>query len=292
MLESNGGAQLLVVCGKGSYRTLRLLRAGVDVESEVSVDLPEQALDVFSLRASVQVMHDRYLVVAFSLSTMVLAISNLVVNQVIESGIMNYVHTFLVQLMDDDSFVQVVHRGIHHVFREQRGCCWSAPSSCNVERVSCNGMQLLLGLKNGVVVYFELDKHLHHLKEIGFKDFDVAITSIDILRYVDRSKGSRIFAFSTNCSRILVVSLAGGNLLETLHEARVERTYVASLAFGSFFSPVSGFFRPVNIFFRDGIFLYAGLFNGVLLRYKVEKVDFRLSCLSYRFVGGGVFRVS
>lgn len=224
-------SRLLLATGRGCGSALRILRSGVAVKECVFVDLPGSAGLVFTLRSTFEARYERYLVVSFSSSTMVMMIANGAVNQVLDSGVLTDVSTFAMKLMQDDSIIQVSRRGIHHVFRGRLSSGWSVPASRDVQKVCCNSRQVVLVLKGDMVVYLELGFLKHGLEELGRKQYSEGISSLDIMVLSPGSKRSVCFALSTSTSFVYLVSLSPCRVLERLLEYRLETSIASSISF-------------------------------------------------------------
>merc|ERR1711920_86307 len=277
--------QLFIACGKGSKSTLRLLRYGISVLESTCVELPEYPTNVFTLRAKQSEVPHKYLVVTYSESTMVLVMSNGSVNQIVDSELKCDTETLLVQLMADDSIVQVYGRGVRHILYDKRIREWVAPAKQEVEKSASNSQQVVLALKGGEVVYLELDSQTRQLVEKGKKNMGVEISAIDISPISVDTIKARFLAVACHDSTIRLMTLDSNNLLRQVGLQHAETAYATSLLF----------FDPDLVILIDGnskleatatnLILKIGLSSGVLMRVEIDRVNGQIIEIKWKFLG-------
>jgi splicing factor 3B subunit 3 len=274
--------QIFIACGRGTMSTLRLLRPGISVAESVSADLPDLPQDVFTLKATQQDTIDKYLVISYNYYTMVLVIFDGTVNQIIDSGIQSDVSTVCVQLMADDSFVQVHSQGVRHILSDKRIHEWSAPARKNVEKAACNNRQIVLSLSGGEIVYLELDIQAQQLVERAKKDLNDEVLAIDICPIKEGVEQAGLFAVADSHSTVRLFSLEPGSLFGQVSVQHTEAANATSLLFMDF-KIVNSSNKEPHI--KDSLTLQIGLSSGVLLRVEVDRGIGQLKDKRWRFLG-------
>ena len=84
-----------------------------------------------------------------------------------------------VQLLADNSLLQVYPGAVRHVKPGGRPTEWKPPGKRTIERASANARQLVISLGGGEVVYFELDV-AGNLMEMATKDLGVEVACLDV----------------------------------------------------------------------------------------------------------------
>ena len=149
--------QFYVAAGRGGRSTFRLLRHGLEVEENISTDLPSgipNAVWTCKLRADDE--FDTYIVLSFVNGTLVLTIGE-TIEECQETGFLSAEPTLAVQQIGDDALLQVYPHGIRHILSDQRVNVWKVPEGKTIVQAATNSRQVVVALNSAELVYFELD---------------------------------------------------------------------------------------------------------------------------------------
>lgn len=128
--DPSGGSQLYLTCGKGNCGTLRQLTHGLTVIEMATSPMPRKPTRVMTLEAKIGDALDKYLIVSFTDSSLVLGINEGKIAPIKASGFQENELTLHVGILEDGSYFQVTPTGIVHVRAHLSG------SSENVGRAS------------------------------------------------------------------------------------------------------------------------------------------------------------
>ena len=134
-----GKPQLYAMCGRGPRASLRVLRHGLAVTEMAVSELPGKPNAVWTVKATMDSEYDRYIVVSFVDVTLVLSIGD-TVEEVLDSGFLATAPSLLIQLMADDSYVQVHPTGIRHLL-PRRTNEWRVPGQKRIVTAAANERQ-------------------------------------------------------------------------------------------------------------------------------------------------------
>lgn len=282
--------QIYALCGRGARSSLRVLRPGIAINEMISVDLPERPQAIFTLRRSVRDTTDSLMIVSYANSTIVLAVQEGNVTQVMDSaGLLSDQATLRVQLMNDDSIVQVTPKNVRHVLRDKRTVDWDAPARKPVDKASSNDTQLVIALRGGELLYFELDKMTQKLRLVTQKDMNTDVASLDVAPVPLGRTRAPFLAVGAHDSTVKIYSLEHETCLQICGMQHTEAAYPHSLLFmDSEATSMPGLDQAAASASASGagpLFLQMGLSNGVLMRVQVDRVSGQLSDSRWRFLG-------
>eukprot|EP00898_Chlorokybus_atmophyticus_P002633 jgi/Chlat1/3370/Chrsp23S08824 len=262
--------QIFAVCGRGSRSTLRILRPGLAVQEMAVSQLPGNPNAVWTVKRSNKDDFDAYIVVSFVNATLVLSIGE-TIEEVSDSGFLGTTPSLSISLLGDDSLMQVYPTGIRHIRPDRRINEWKAPGKRTIQRVASNAWQVVIALTGGDLVYFELDV-TGQLMEVEKKEMGVDVACLDMAPTPEGRQRTRFLAVGTYDSTLRVLSLDPDDTL-------------SGLALQALPSPAESLLILDNTDSSGGIFLNAGLQNGVLLRTEVDGITGQLSDTRTRFLG-------
>lgn len=158
-------ATLLATLSSHSY--LKSLTYGIPVSELVSSPLPITPTLILTTKQLSTSKSDDYLVLSSTLNsqTLVLSIGE-VVEEVSESGFVTDQNTITVQQVGKQSIVQIHTNGIRHIRHildesgeiiDKKTTDWLPPAGINIVHASANEAQVLVGLSNRELCYFEID---------------------------------------------------------------------------------------------------------------------------------------
>ena len=279
--------QIYAVCGRGPRSSLRLLRPGLSVTEMAVSQVPGAPTGVWTVRRAAADEYDSYIVVSFANATLVLKVGE-TVEQADDSGLAAGVHTLRVQHLADDSLLQVTAQGLRHVRPDGRVNEWRAPGSRGVARAATNARQVVIALKGGELVYFELSAQ-GMLVETERKDLGGEVASIDIATVPEGRQRTRFLAVSTYDNSVRLLSLDPGDALGGLALKTVAAIPESVLLLDS---PATGQGGGDEGAGAGALFLQIGLANGVLVRIGVDAVTGALHDERMRFLGPRAPRLS
>lgn len=169
---------IYTVCGRGARSSFRALQHGLDTHEFAVSDLPGTPNGVWTLRRKASDKYDAYIVVSFANATLVLAVNEGGVEECFDTGFLSDTPTLATSLAGNDSFVQIYPLGIRHIRAGKRPSEWKTPAGQVIVHCATNERQVVVGLSNGEIVYFELD-NAGHLNEFqDRKEMTSAVTCL------------------------------------------------------------------------------------------------------------------
>ncbi|CAL5225226.1 g8014 [Coccomyxa viridis] len=273
--------QLYAMCGRGARSTLRVLRPGL-AATEIAVSpLPGNPTGIWTIKRSYADDFDAYIIVAFTNATLVLSIGETVM-EVNDSGFSGTVETLRIQLLVDDSMLQVHPQGLRHIRADRRVNEWRAPGRQTIKAAASNERQVILALANGEIIYFELTQ-TGQLLEVEKKDIAGGVACIDVAPIPEGRQRSRFLAVGSHDSTVRILSLDPEDIMGVLAVQAVPNVPDSLLLIDSTAADISG--KGADAAGAGGLFLNIGLLNGLLLRTEVDKVTGQLSDTRTRFLG-------
>lgn len=272
----------LVTLASNSY--MKTLTYGVPVSELVSSPVPINPTSIFTTKISKKSINDDYLVLTSSLTmkSMVLSIGE-VVEEVSDSGFALDQHTIAVQQIGQHSLVQVHNNGIRHIrnffddsdnVTSKRETNWYPPAGIVILHASTNNEQVLVGLSNREVCYFEIDPADDQLIEYQER-LEVTGGSITALALASKfvTEGDRKSNFAvigTSEETIQVISL--------LPKTCFEIVTLQALSANCF----SLLMMPLD---KDNYFVHIGMINGVYARVRIDVVSGKLGDSRLKYLG-------
>lgn len=267
-----------------SHSFMKTLTYGLPTSVLVSSPLPIVPTSIFTTKILSSSTNDDYLVLSTSLSsqTLVLSIGE-VVEEVTDSGFVTDQNTIEVQQVGKHSIVQVHTNGIRHIrnivdetgkITEKKNTDWFPPAGIIVLRASTNNEQVLIGLSNREVCYFEIDSSDDQLIEYQER-FEVGggiITALAISKsFVGDSDRKSIFGvIGTSDETVQVLSLQPHNCFEVLTLQALSANSHSLLLL------------PMD---RDTSYVHIGMENGVYVRVLIDSITGKLSDTRLKYIG-------
>jgi len=230
-----GAARIYTVCGTGIRSSLRLLQPGVPVTEVAKSELPGRPTGVWSIAevntgdadsGSTQAPLDRYIVVSFTATTIVLAVGDNV-QQVNDSGFLATAGTMQAALMADGSLIQVHCGGIRHIRGsaargDQRTSEWKPPRERSIDHASVNNRQVAISLVKAAgdeqteIIYFELNAagQLTEIAASGVVPGGASVTALDLGPVAAGRARSSFLAIGSNDNTVQLLSLEPSDMLQ------------------------------------------------------------------------------
>lgn len=264
-----------------SHSYLKSLTHGVATDTIVSSTLPLYPTSIQTTKLFADSVNDDYLVLSSSLSsqTLVLSIGE-VVEEVTDSYFISDRPTLLTQQVGISSIVQVYPDGIRHIRHTRhdniiakKTTDWHPPAGITIVKASANNEQVIIGLSNRELCYFEIDpvddqlvEYQARLEMTGGSISAVAIGSYDAVK--SRKKSSYAIIGCTD-ETIHVVSLKPQNCFE------IVTMQALSSNSSSIFLFLSTHSSSVHI----------GMDNGLYVRVTLDEITGKFSDTRIRFLG-------
>ena len=280
---------IFAACGAGARSRLAFLRPGVSTTELAVSPLPAPPTGVWTVKKRAVDAEDAFIVVSFVNATVVLAVSG-AVEEVHDSGFQADTPSLAVGVLADDSLVQVTPTSMRRVKPDKRVTEWAPPGRKTITKVVLNTRQVVLALSGGDLIAFELDDTTGLLQEVGRRETGGDVACLDVGPVPEGRLRSRFLALGAYDATVRVLSLdhdaclnvlslqSTGSppeslLLLDLDEAMNPQAAAAASAAG--LQSQAG----------NGLYLAAGLANGVLLRTEVDRVTGQLSDTRKRLLG-------
>lgn len=204
-LRDEGMPQIYLLSGSGCRSSLRIIKQGLEVK-ELAARKLAKPLSVWTLKATYDSPYDRYMVLSFLTSTVILQFEeNGSVNEAKDTGVDTSASTIYINLFENNSIIQVLSNGFRHI--RDRNKATRTNFEGKVLRASSNQRQMVLALAGGDLIYFELDKD-GTLNQVSTITLDSEVCSLDIGPAPHNQTRSNFLAvgFSDHTTRIFDLS--------------------------------------------------------------------------------------
>ena len=135
--------QIYAACGRGPRSTLRMLRPGLSVSEVAVTEVPARPTAVWTVRRSHDDPYDDLIVISFAddKATLVLRVGD-TVQEVNDSGLEGKTATIGMQLLANNSTLQVHQGGLRHINLDRRINKWAPPGRRSVTACALNKEQV------------------------------------------------------------------------------------------------------------------------------------------------------
>jgi splicing factor 3B subunit 3 len=183
--------QFYCICGKSDRSSIRILKHGLSIKDQGSLSFKATSLLVFTIKEKKSDRYDKYIVISFANATIVLLVKDEEVNPITDHLFISKKLSLSINLLEDDSMLQVHSGGFRHIFREDtknENKFVDVLQKKTVLFSSVNERQVILGLTGGEILYYELNVdsgNFYYLKEgqlvfIDKKDIGQDISALAI----------------------------------------------------------------------------------------------------------------
>ncbi|OLY84346.1 Splicing factor 3B subunit 3 [Smittium mucronatum] len=282
--------QIFALCGKSAASaSLKVIRHGLEVTELAVSELPGNAQSLWTIKKSSSDQFDHFIVISFLDATLVLKIGE-EVEEVSDSGFVNNLPTILVQLMSDDSLVQVTPHSIRHVLHDGRVNEWKPPKNREIVCATSNSSQVAISLNRGEIVLFELDPGfsgiLTEFSERYVSQSDIVCMAIPPVEY--GRKRAPVISIGCNDQTARILSLDQSSCFEPLSTQALSdmpESMCLSKLIESIKSPHSPneSSSPNEI---SSLYLFIGLRNGLMIRTTIDSsFSYEMTDTRTRFLG-------
>ncbi|KAG5418179.1 RSE1 [Candida metapsilosis] len=246
---------------------LKSIIHGTPTTTLVESPLPFKPTNIFTTKISADAVDDEYLVITSTLSfkTLVLSIGE-VIEEVADSEFVLDQPTVAVQQVGKSSIVQIYSNGLRHINGKKKVTNWYPPAGITITHATTNNQQVLLGMSNLELVYFETDP-----------DDD------QLIEYQDRLEVSspiRSMCISTQQSSFAVVGFADETIsVISLQRQSCLQTKSLQALSSSANSLVMLTHNPSTTL------IHIGMDNGVYVRTKIDTFSGKLSDTRIKYLG-------
>lgn len=250
---------------------LKTLTHGIPTTTVVSEPSPEIIpTAVFTVKKLFEAINDDYLILSALAPARTLV---LVIGEEIElcedSELVTNQSTIAVQQVGRSSIVQVHTYGIRHIKHTEttkKTTDWDTPGGISIVQASTNNNQIIIGLSNREIRYFEVDALDDQLQEYGDS---MEITSGSILALALAPTKANFAVVGNSDETVQVVSLQQHNMFEvlTLQALSSASTSVVVLPY------------------KSSLYVHIGMDNGVYVRALVDEITGKLSDTRIQYLG-------
>ncbi|EJD52535.1 hypothetical protein AURDEDRAFT_111199 [Auricularia subglabra TFB-10046 SS5] len=276
--------QFYVACGRGARSSFRLLRHGLEVEENISSDLPSGIPNaVWTTKIRADDPFDTYIVLSFVNGTLVLTIGE-TIEECQETGFLSAEPTLGVQQIGDDALLQVYPHGIRHILADKRVNEWKVPSGKTIVQAATNSRQVVVALNSAELVYFELDLDGQLNEYQDRKAMGSVVLALSMAEVPEGCQRTPYLAVGCEDQTVRIISLDPDNTLETI-------SLQALTAPPSAICIVAMIDAAVNKI-SETLFVNIGLTNGLFLRTVLDPVTGELTDTRTRFLGTRPIRLN
>lgn len=251
-----------------------MLKHGLGVTEIVESELPSVPSAIFTTKAHKNDEFDSYIILSFTNGTLILSIGE-TVEEITDTGFLSSTSTLAVQLLGEDSLVQVHPRGIRHIRPNGRVNEWPAPQHRTVVAATTNERQVAVALSSGEIVYFELDNDGSLAEYDEKREMSGTVTCLSMGKVPEGRIRSSFLAVGCDDATVRILSLDP--------ESTLENKSVQALSA----APSALNIMPMADSSSGGstTFLHIGLYSGVYLRTVLDEISGELSDTRTRFLG-------
>lgn len=243
--------------------SLRILQHGLSIEELADNELPGKPKYIWTIKKDNLSEYDGYIVVSFEGNTLILEIGESV-EEVSDTLLLNNVTTLHINILYDNSFIQVYDTGIRHingkVVQE-----WVAPKNKQIKAASSNSSQIVISLSGGELIYFEIDES-HTLVEIFRKNLNVEVLCLSIQQIPPNRVRANFLAVGCLDNVVRLLSIEKDKYFKQLSTHLLPNNSSPQDICISEMNDNGNTMKERNI-----IFLNIGLNTGVLLRSIIDR---------------------
>lgn len=251
-LQNEGVPQLYTLTGKGSRASLKILKYGLSANVVGSSTLPGEPIGVWSIKEKITDEYDKYIVVSFINATLILGISDKI-SEITNSGFDKKNSTLHIDIMCDNSYIQVISTGIIYIAKEKKSFL---KANSKITCACSNAKQVILGLENTELLYFEHDGS--KLCQPFIKRLDTEIICADLCPIMEGRTRSKFVAVGCGDNTTVILSLEITQQYLYKISTQLLPQQIQSVKFLSHKDE------------EDNVYLYHGLSNGVLIKTTVD----------------------
>jgi len=273
-LLDEGCNQIYNLCAAGNRSSLRILKHGVAVNEMAAKELPKKPNAVLTVKEKNSDEFDKYIILSFQTASIVLSITDQIVED-LDTFFETKKATIHVNLMIDDSIVQVYSSGVRHITKDRKIQICAQPENLKITKACSNNRQLVISVTGGDLIYFELDDNSGTLNEVNKITVDTEILTLDMPKIPEGRQRSKFLAvgFLDNTVKIFSLDLDSCLLKLSMQVLPSNPESVCIVEYN-----VSEMQELDDIYDEERkLYLHIGLGNGSLYRTAIDKTTGALS---------------
>ncbi|ODV96220.1 hypothetical protein PACTADRAFT_49605 [Pachysolen tannophilus NRRL Y-2460] len=268
---------LYSLCGTGARSSLKILNHEILTNELVSSELPADAQKVFTTKLSSSDEFDKYLVLSFVDGTLVLSIGE-TVEEVTNSGFSLASPTVGVQQLGTNSVAQIHSNGIRYLTYDKNNQAaepnlteWFPPAGIKIQSCSSTSTQIILGLSNRELVYFELDEKDELIEFNQRVEMSAQILSLSLGDLNAKNKlRSKFLAVGTADEMISILSCDPDDCLEVL-STQLLSSQPSDLMIMEMANQYSSGINSEAIPSSSSLYLHIGMKDGIYARVLLDE---------------------
>jgi DNA damage-binding protein 1 len=164
-IDQQGDSQILTASGGMKNGSLRIIRNGVGIEEQASLDL-DGVKQMWSLKSKFSSKFEKYLVMSFIGETRLLGIEDENLSEIDTLPFDQTMPTIACGTMSSNVHIQITSKFIRSVDCESFKILdeWQSPKDTSINLASINPTQIVVSLGNGELIYFSVDKKINKEK--------------------------------------------------------------------------------------------------------------------------------
>ena len=202
-LLNDSSPQIYLATGKGFRSSFSQLKPGINIEELSNTEFPVQFSGCWALKSDFNDQFDKFIVLSSSDSTIILKIDDNI-NECIDSGFDGGKPTIFAACLVDSSRIQIVPDGVVHVRAD--GKTIFLKISTRVVCADCSERQVVLGLEEGEIIYFELETD-GKLYQKESKAYDAEVVCLSVSPIFKGRLRSKFLAVGYQDKTIRILSL-------------------------------------------------------------------------------------
>ncbi|CDK25213.1 unnamed protein product [Kuraishia capsulata CBS 1993] len=278
------------ICGSSARSSVKFSKYEIPYTELVSTELPASAEKVMTTKIRFDDEYDRYIVLSFEDATLLLSIGE-TVEEVTNTGFVTDAPTIAVQQIGRSSIAQIHPDGIRHVTylddeSDPKVVDWFPPAGIKVRVASTTSSQVIVGLSNRELVYFETDESDQLIEYNERKEASGQILSLSLGDIQEGKLRSPFIAVGCSDNTISIYSTDPESTLDMLvHESLSGSPTDALITWMA--DSLNG-----ELAVSRSLYLHLGLDNGIYSRLALDPVSGALSGPRNIFTGPKAVKLS
>ncbi|KAH3674703.1 hypothetical protein WICMUC_003119 [Wickerhamomyces mucosus] len=245
--------KLVALTGLNNQSFLKVVEKGLKINEIVESDIPGISNKVWTTKLNKTDEFDKYIIISFLNSTLVLKIAE-DVEEALDSGLELNEETIGIQQIGESSLLQILHSKLKIFKNGELQNEWLPPAGIKILENSTNSNQITLSLSNNEIVYFEIDEYDRLVEFQNHLELSSEITSLSLGEIPEGRIRSQFLAVGCSDQTIRILSTSPENTLESL-SLQVLTAIPSSIAITST---------------NNQLYCNIGLQNGVFIRSLID----------------------
>ncbi|KAJ3432517.1 splicing factor 3b subunit [Anaeramoeba flamelloides] len=183
--------KMYCLTGTSINSTIQMLEYGMPITelNDFKIPIEDKPTGIWTLKLKIFDQFHKYLIISFSSFTLLFQINEKALIPIIETNLLDLtVQTLQIQLMLDNSVIQIYPNGIRHM-KKNEVVIWSPLNQQKIDHCITNPIQIVISINNNYLAYFELlkDGNLPEIEKIEFQN----ICSMDLINDFNFTRNNR-----------------------------------------------------------------------------------------------------